>query len=117
MLNKTAGVITNDGFPECFILHNALCTMHAGETMHCKPCYNNSLTPGRGSNNFEIKIFELIFLIDILINSYEIDLWRMPQHQIQDKSTLVQVMAWCRQATSHYLSQMLTQIHDAMWHL
>ena len=24
---------------------------------------------------------------------------------IEDKSTLVQVMAWCRQATSHYLSQ------------
>ena len=24
---------------------------------------------------------------------------------IDDKSTLVQVMAWCRQATSHYLSQ------------
>ena len=23
----------------------------------------------------------------------------------EDKSTLVQVMAWCRQATSHYLSQ------------
>ena len=37
---KTAGVITNDGFPECIILYNALCTMHAGETMHWKPCYN-----------------------------------------------------------------------------
>ena len=24
---------------------------------------------------------------------------------VDDKSTLVQVMAWCRQATSHYLSQ------------
>ena len=29
----------------------------------------------------------------------------MPQDLTQDKSTLVQVMAWCRQATSHYLSQ------------
>ena len=37
---KTAGVITNDGFPECIILYNALGTMHAGEAMHCKPCYN-----------------------------------------------------------------------------
>ena len=34
-----AGVITNDGFLECIILYNALCTMHAGETIHCKPCY------------------------------------------------------------------------------
>ena len=29
----------------------------------------------------------------------------MPQDLTDDKSTLVQVMAWCRQATSHYLSQ------------
>ena len=30
---------------------------------------------------------------------------RMPQNPFDDKSTLVQVMAWCHQATSHYLSQ------------
>ena len=29
----------------------------------------------------------------------------MPQDLTDDKSTLVQVMAWCRQTTSHYLSQ------------
>ena len=29
----------------------------------------------------------------------------MVQDSTDDKSTLVQVMAWCRQATSHYLSQ------------
>ena len=29
----------------------------------------------------------------------------MSLYCIDDKSTLVQVMAWCRQATSHYLSQ------------
>ena len=29
----------------------------------------------------------------------------MPLNLTDDKSTLVQVMAWCRQATSHYLSQ------------
>ena len=27
----------------------------------------------------------------------------MPQDLTDDKSTLVQVKAWCRQATSHYL--------------
>ena len=37
--------------------------------------------------------------------SYEIDLRWMPLDLTDDKSTLVQVMAWCRQATSHYLSQ------------
>ena len=35
---------------------------------------------------------------------YEIALRWMPL-DLTDKSTLVQVMAWCRQATSHYLSQ------------
>ena len=33
----------------------------------------------------------------------------MPQDLIDDKSTLVQVMAWCRQATNHYLSQCWTR--------
>ena len=29
----------------------------------------------------------------------------MPQNLTDDKSTLVQVMTWCRKATSHYLNQ------------
>ena len=29
----------------------------------------------------------------------------MPQNLTNQKSTLIQVMAWCRQATSHYLNQ------------
>ena len=37
--------------------------------------------------------------------SYEIALRWMPLDLTDDKSTLVQVMAWCSQATSHYLSQ------------
>ena len=37
--------------------------------------------------------------------SYEIALIWISLDFIDDQSTLVQVMAWCRQATSHYLSQ------------
>ena len=37
--------------------------------------------------------------------SCKIALRWMPLDLTNDKSTLVQVMAWCRQATSHYLSQ------------
>ena len=79
----------------------------------------NSLTPGRGGNNFEIIIFELIFLIDILRDSYEIVLWRMLKQQFHEKSTLVQVMAWCGQAARQYLSQywpryLLT--YEIWWH-
>ena len=37
--------------------------------------------------------------------SYEIALKWMPLDLTDDKPTLVRVMAWCRQATSHYMSQ------------
>ena len=37
--------------------------------------------------------------------SYDNVRWLMPQDFTDDKSTLVQVMAWCRQATSRYLNQ------------
>ena len=37
--------------------------------------------------------------------SNEIALSGTPLDLTDDKSTLVQIMAWCRQATSHYLSQ------------
>ena len=37
-LTKDAGVITNDGSLQRIIVYSVLCTMHAGETMHCKPC-------------------------------------------------------------------------------
>ena len=41
----------------------------------------------------------------IFKSSYDNVLRLMPQNLTDDKSTLVQVMAWCRQAPSHYLSQ------------
>ena len=38
--------------------------------------------------------------------------WDLPE----DKSTLVQVMAWCRQASSHYLSQCWPRsVHKTHW--
>ena len=43
--------------------------------------------------------------IYILSTSCGIGLRWVPQNIFNDKSTLVQVMAWCRQAPSHYLSQ------------
>ena len=61
----------------------------------------HSLTYQRGGYNFEI----IIFRIDILRNSYEIVLRRIPTPPIHDKSTSVSVMAWYCQATSHYLTQ------------
>ena len=65
----------------------------------------NSLAPGRFKWNFGLAIFKLTLVTDGWVISCEIPLSRMSLYLTDDKSTLVQVMAWCRQATSHYLSQ------------
>ena len=56
----------------------------------------NSLAPGRFQRNLRKVIFQLISVIDGWSISCKIVLKWMPMD-------LVQVMAWCHQATSHYL--------------
>ena len=86
----------------------------------------NTLAPGRAGFNFKSAIFNLVLLIGIfrssydnfiepmhrnkpnityLLTSYDNALRWMSWDLSEDKSTLVQVMAWCCQAASHYLSQ------------
>ena len=75
----------------------------------------NSVVPGRSRNNFKNVILDVILLIVIFTSSYEntdgwsnsveIALRLMPQDLTHDRSTLVQVMARCHLAPSHYLSQ------------
>ena len=65
----------------------------------------NSLVPGKYRWDFRNEIFFLGFLIDICRFCYDDALIGVSDGIIDDKSTLVQVMAWYHQATSHYLSQ------------
>ena len=65
----------------------------------------NSLVPGRFEWNFRKIIFQLISVIDGWGIFCEIAPIWMPLELTDIKSTLVQAMAWCCQATSHYLSQ------------
>ena len=76
----------------------------------------NSLAPGRCGSKFASVVFKLILRIDILSTSCDIGLRRVPQNPIDDKSTLVQAMARCRQATSQYLSQCWLRSLVATWH-
>ena len=62
----------------------------------------NSLAPGKFEWNSKHEIFKQIDGWGI---SCDIALIWMSLGFTDDQSTLVQVMAWCRQATSHYLSQ------------
>ena len=63
------------------------------------------MTPGR----FEKKMRKLIFKLILMIGGWgifcKIVLRWMTMDLTDEKSTLVQVMAWCSQATNHYLIQ------------
>ena len=65
----------------------------------------NSLAQGRFWCDFKNSIFNLVLLIGVWRSLYDNALGWIPQNITDDKSTLVQVMAWCRQSTSHYPSQ------------
>ena len=69
------------------------------------PPYFNSSAPGKFQRNLGKVIFQLILMIDGWSISCKIVLKWMQMDLTDGKSTLVQVMAWCRQATIHYLSQ------------
>ena len=56
-------------------------------------------------SDFNFVIFKHILVIDMFYISCETALRLMPQDLADYKSTLVQVMAWCHQAPSHYLNQ------------
>ena len=63
----------------------------------------DSLVPGRCGCN--LKIFKLTPRIDIVSTSCKIDFRSMMQYLTDEESALVQIMAWCHQAASHYLRQ------------
>ena len=65
----------------------------------------NSSARGRFELNFRWVMLKIILVIDGWGISCEITLRWMSLDLSYDKSTLIQVMAWCHQATSHYLSQ------------
>ena len=62
-----------------------------------------SLVPGRSGCHF--RIFSLVLSIDFSRSSNEYTLRWIPRDLTDDKSTLVRVMAWCRQSKRYYLSQ------------
>ena len=69
------------------------------------PYQFNSLVPGRLGCHFKTAIFNLVLLIGFFRSSDDYAPRWMPWDLTDDESTLGQVMVWCRQATSHYLSQ------------
>ena len=91
--------------------HRSKASISAHNLFHSKSSHAkaldtvNSLVPGRFKFNFRLVIFKLNLVNGGWGISYEVALIWMPLNPTDDKSTSVQVMAWCRKATSHYLSQ------------
>ena len=89
-----------------------LCTWHKGDhratraTRVCnyrRVCFIGPI--GRFKWNFRWVIFQLILVIYGWDISHEIILKWLSLDPTDDNSTMDQVMAWCRQETSHYRSQ------------
>ena len=69
-----------------------------------KPILFNSLAPGIGDSDSKSVISQHMLWIKFTSTSTcEIALRWLQQNPFDDKSTLVQILTWCHQATSHYL--------------
>ena len=69
-----------------------------------------------GDFDKDLVVFNFILAIDGCDISHEISSRWMSLDITDDKSKLVQVMAWCRQATNHYLSQCwFRSLSDLTW--
>ena len=76
----------------------------------------NSLTIADFGCIFENFIFNLASLNSIFRLSYENAVRWMPGDLTDDESTLVQVISWCCQTTSHHLKPVLTNFNVSIWH-
>ena len=70
-----------------------------------RPQCVNLLAPGRCSSIFKYVLFKHFIWTNMWNSICEIVLIWIPMGLIDNKSALDQVMAWCHQATSHYLEQ------------
>ena len=94
-------VFKMSGHP-CFVFH---CFVTGCQTLWWKNrgCVFDSLAPGKCECNFKNSNLNHVYW---LVSSNLLLIMPCDEcHLTEDKWTLVQVMAWCCQATNHYLSQ------------
>ena len=85
---------------------------HTSNSLHLEGLLFNSLAPGRCGSNFKCVFSKFIWWINILTTSCGIALRWVSENLTDEESTLVQVMAGCWKATSHYLNHCW---HWSMW--
>ena len=98
----------------CLSVYTDHCNVHTQWTTCLAPFQYGDCFSGIGIlthwplgdfNKVLVEWVKFILAIDGWDISHEISSRWMSLDLTDDKSTLVQVMAWCREATSHYLSQ------------
>ena len=117
MPNFVVMTVSADGQPPLVVRKSAdtmmtkcISHMHTGQMLlkawiinhyHARLIKVNSLAPGKSGCIFKNATFNLVLLISIFRYSYDDALRLMPWDLTEDKSPLLQIMAWCYQATSH----------------
>ena len=81
-----------------------MCDRRACPDLWCHYCHHQKQTVGKFSCKTVFILCIYLSFLDKNISCENALIW-MSLDFTDDQSTLVQVMAWCRQATSHYLSQ------------
>ena len=79
--------------------------------------YFNSSPPGQKDHHFADDVFRCIFVNENICIWIQISLKFVPERPFDNKSALVQIMAWCRKGDKSLSELVLTQFTDAyMWH-
>ena len=111
--------LTSTTWGKIYIVYHWFTTSHSTmpegwkwQMMSCKIYQHssgNSLATGRCGSKFKYIFFKHIVQNSSLYTGWEIPLRWIPQTLTKEKSSLAQIIAWCHQATSHYLNH-FTQI-------
>ena len=91
------------------IQSNVICHVLITNLTQCK-----LIDPWEIWKEFKSVISEHLLQIKLMNNANIIALRWIPQNTFDGKSTLVQVMAWCHQATSQYLNHFFTTRQQAI---
>ena len=87
---------------------------HCNDKWHRKEATRGAFAPSGLEYKFNYIIFKLILLIDGWSISHEISPRYISLDVINDTSTMFHLIAWCSQATSHYLISVLTHVDIAI---
>ena len=104
----------NYGMNWILLFHQA-CLCHVGNVSFVNIIIIDSSLPGQNGRHFADDIFRCIFVNEKLCILIKISLKFVPKDLIDNYSTLVQVMAWCRRGNKPLPEPMLPSSLTHLW--